>query len=257
MSGILNTQYVPVVSRLALGVELWDVARGRRATAPLEVRGPEGLLRHDSGLLALTHRDDLSSPVELHVSDPARKFVPRRLSVPIAELDDVLAAEEAGDQIPVARRSRRIALFPGAAYDVPARTTTLRGSVAHDGDPVQWARVEARLPGDGGPRWRAHGDDRGEFLLVVGPDDNTGDLDTLGGGNDTPVIRIEVTVIGRDPAAPRGDPPLEQASALGLPDPVSGGQQLPAGYEPGVREDRDLTLVLGRQTSDPDPFEPN
>jgi hypothetical protein len=260
MTIVLDERFGYVVHRLALGIELWDEARGRRLASAIDVLSPDGLLRHDSGLLVLTHRDEPASPVELHLDDPRRRLAPRRLLIPFPELADVLVAEEAGLELPVGVRSRRVSMFPGAAYDVAGRTTALRGRVVHgDGRPLRWARIEARLPGadpDEEPIWRAHGDDRGEFLLVVGTDGNTGDLARLSPADAMPVVRIEVTAIGPDPAAPPGPPPLEEVPLPALPDPVSPGVEPPAAYDPGLRMTRLVTLVLGRQTRDPDPYEP-
>ena len=145
------------------------VVRDRRLRVPLDVvvERPRGLVldRHDS-LRTLVHGDGVETSVQLLVADASRRVVPRRVALPFPPLADVLAAEAAGADLPLAPRVRRLALFPGAAYDLSTRTTALRGRVVEPGGaPLRWARVEAAPPG-GATRWRAHGDDRGEFLLV-------------------------------------------------------------------------------------------
>lgn len=247
--------YVEAIQRLALGIELVDPVRVRRVhrAVSVSVERPIGveLVRHASALHTLTYGRATSSPVRLHVSDPTRRFVARRLELPFATEQDVLDGEEAGTEIPVGERVRRIALFPGAAYDVPARTTALRGRVVSGDEPVRWARVEATLAGRDDVLWRAQGDDRGEFLLVVGPDTtNFGDL--------VSPLELDVTVVAPDPAAAAdADPPLEVAPAPGAPDDVSTGEARPDDYDPGLVETRTVPLPLGRVTSDLDPYEPS
>ena len=262
MSRSLPERYLEAIHRLALGVELVDRVRGRRVhrAVTTTVERPIGvtLMRHASALLTLTYGRGVSSPVRLLVADPTRRLVARRLELPFASEDDVLDGEAGDDEIPLAARVRRIALLPGAAYDLPERTTALRGRVLSGGEPVRWARVEARPEAGTEVLWRAHGDDRGEFLLVIG----------TGGANFGELVSplaIEVTVIAPDPppappADPESDPwadvPVELAPTPDLPDDVSSGEARPDAYDPGLAETRIVPLPLGRVTSDLDPYLP-
>jgi hypothetical protein len=99
-------------------------------------------------------------------------------------------------------------------------------------------RVEARLTGTPAVSWRAHGDDRGEFLLVVGP------LQQLQAIALTGTLDVDVTVHARprpadgspvaSPSASRDDPlwhlPIESVGTLGPGDPVTLGSDLPPAY---------------------------
>jgi hypothetical protein len=129
------------------------------------------------------------------------------------------------------RRVRRPAFFPGAAYDFNPTSTGLRGRAMRGGKPMRWARIVATLDGTSVVVGRAHGDDRGEFLLLINSSDTTGSA--------TPnPLRIQVSVVGpaAAPVPPAGDPdaldplwdlPLEIMAAPGVNDPVATGEQLP------------------------------
>src|SRR6185436_13476384 len=129
------------------------------------------------------------------------------------------------------RRIRRPVCFPGAAYDFSATTTGLRGRVTRGGKPMRWARVVAVLDGTTVVVGRAHGDDRGEFLLLINAAVTTGSA--------TPKpLNIDVTVLGpaaaptpSSPDLPKLDPlwdlPLEFLAAPGVDDPVATGVQPP------------------------------
>jgi hypothetical protein len=263
----LAARFAESVRRLALGLEPIDVYRGGRIAHALDVRveglparSAELLSRHSSCLHVLLFGPDVEAPVDVRLLDETRRYVPRRIRFAIVEADDVLAAEEAGAPVPAASRTWRPALFPGAAYDVSRRATGIRGRVLRGGEPLRWARVEARLPGGGALLGRAHGDDRGEFLLLLGVNPtNLGDL----------VSPLAIEVVVRAPAAapvpatpdqpaldPYWDLPLEVAAAPGAVDPVSTGETLPAGYAAGVVETRPVDVPLGRISSATAPFEP-
>jgi len=186
--------------------------------------------------------------------------VPRRLSLPLVDPDDLLPGTPPGPRAS-GFRIWRPAVFPGAAYPVHATATGLRGRVERDGEPVRWARIEAR---DGEDRvvGRAHGDDRGEFLLVLDPaaappGDPRTTLDF------TLVVRAPAAAPEPDPAPPgplraRTDPywdlPLEVLPASADSDPVSRGEEMPAAY---TLEERWLLegVAMGRITPHPDAFD--
>jgi hypothetical protein len=160
-----------------------------------------------------------------------------------------------------AARSRQPYLFPGAAYEVSSIATGLRGRVRRGAAPLRWARVEARLPAPTGAPpgvllGRAHGDDRGEFLLIIGSPPAP-----LG----TPAFKldVDVTVFARpvDPPAsdfaqqhdPLWDLPLELVTAPGPADPVSIGAAIPPDYTSSVKQT--ITFRLGATlTNDVAPF---
>jgi hypothetical protein len=102
-----------------------------------------------------------------------RRIVPRRVSVTIATEAAVLAAEAdpTVPPVPIWQRSFPLACFPGAAASIAPGSTVIRGRIERDDGtgqltPVRWARVRATNPSDEEIGW-AHGDDRGEFVLVV------------------------------------------------------------------------------------------
>ena len=254
--------YIAGEHRLALGVEPTDALRGTRVAAAIGMaafRSPflsPGSLqleaakveRHDTGLHVIRQRSDLPATVEIRIFDAPfaryssdmdrRRFVPRHFRVPLLPI-------EQAEQNPPGHRIRRPAMFPGAAYDVPENLTGLRGRVTRGGQPLQWCRVEA-LAG-GVLVGRAHGDDRGEFLLLV-------ESRAAGPGDLVVPLTVEVRIFGRlvpspnpgqEPIAadPLWDLPVEILPAPGAPDPVSSSQQMPAGY--GQLGSRNVNLTLG------------
>ncbi len=278
MNQFLPSRYVEMVHRLALGIEPIDAQRARRLSYPLQVgydaqvdsKRP-AIERHQSNLFALRYQPGVAERVlppgetervDLRFFDLAepfykpehdrRRVVPRRLSIPILKLKEV-EIEEVADRREFRRRIRRPAFFPGAAYDCSVTTTGLRGRVLRDGKPMRWARVVATLRGATVVVGRAHGDDRGEFLLLINARVTSGSVwpDPL---------EIEVAVFG--PAtAPTPDPedlptrdplwdlPLETLAAPGADeDLVATGEQLPntadLNYTKSVT--REITFTLGK-----------
>lgn len=293
MNAFLPTRFDEEVHRLALGLEPLDAARQTRVPFALAValeNVPDGpaaglplphLVRHEAGRYVLLYAPGLVPPVEFRIVDAgsrrgrrrnggvsapelrdARRYVPRRFRVALATEQQVLTGERTGNEVSLARRVRRPALFPGAAYDVSASATCLRGRVLRqqpppaEPAPMRWARVEART--NGVLVGRAHGDDRGEFLLVLGIDSaHTGDL--------VVPLPVDVTVTGPTarpvPAAadlPRRDPlwdlPVEEVPPANVTDTVSSGEDPPPEYVPGVSVTRTVNLPLGRITSGIAPF---
>jgi hypothetical protein len=226
---------VPGVRRLGLGIEPEDAVRRSRIGHPVELwrdGGPEDrrgerFRRRRSCRFALMVEDAVPDPVGLRLTDPAWRFVPRRLAVSAA-----------------AGRICRPALFPGPAYDLPVGAVAVRGRVLRGGEPVRWARAEALRPGTGVVIGRAHGDHRGEFLLLVGP-----------GAAATPALALPIAVVVRvfgPDAAPVPGPEAAGDALWDLPVepvPVAGGEgvlrgeTVPDGYV--SREGSTLTLELG------------
>lgn len=256
MNHFLNSSFVESLQRLALGLEPIDAGRRTRIAHPIEIaldKAPLGLPsiaiafaieRHDSCLHAVRYQPGVANQVDLRFFDAARRFVPRRLRIPVLTL---AAAESQAFTF----RVRRPVLFPGAAYDTSETATGLRGRVLRNNQPMRWARVEATLPGNGVVVGRAHGDDRGEFLLLIDSGASTiGDLENP--------LPINVTVSGpgvapspATPDLPGLDPlwdlPLEVASAPGANDPVSAGEALPANYT--ATNTRLVDFTLGKLRS--------
>lgn len=288
MNVFVESRYSEKLTRVALGLEPLDSERRTRVAHPVAVTfdaAPPGrarppIERHDSCLHVLRYyeaSEDLvemniseasgrygtrrvgfpilpSSTVALRFDDPARRFVPRRLSFPLLKA----AVADAAPFNP-RLRIRRPVLFPGAAYDVSNSITGLRGRVLRGGKPVRWARVEATLPGTTVVVGRAHGDDRGEFLLLLGTNASPlGDLE-----DNTLEIRVTafapvLALVPADPSVPELDPlwdlPLEKAALTGLPDPVSAGEVIPPGYASTLTSTRIVKFVLGKLQSGIDPF---
>lgn len=298
MNRFLDSRYSETVERLALGVEPIDGGRRGRVAHPLEITldgvprplsrpqrrartepvtvgyprretvagaRPADVLvripRHDSCVHAIVHGPATDSPIDIRIADPSRRFVPRRLRIPLPTRAQIESAELGAGPIGAAPRVRRPVLFPGAAYDVSESATGVRGRVVRADRPLRWARVEARLgagPQPGPLLGRAHGDDRGEFLLVLG--ENPGAVGPL-----VSPLSVRVTVTGPDPvpvpASPslsREDPlwdlPLEPVPAAPAADLVAEGTQPPPAYAPGRTVSRTIDLPLGRIASESEPF---
>ncbi len=279
MNEFLQAPYVEHIERLAAGLEPVDALRRSRIGPPVCVLRDAPLT--EAEIVALRdRRGDVAEVLprfESHgsrrhvlryapgvfraavpyvdvrlVEGPRRvgprRFVPRRLRIP-------LVSPESADGRSPGFRIRHPALYPGAAYDVHETATGVRGRVERGGVALRWVRVEAR-DGAGVLVGRAHGDDRGEFLLILGSEGN-------GMGEPRREIDVRVEVFGPaspPPAAsalvratdPLWDLPLEALPDTDVPDPVTRGEQHP--WADQVSTIRMLTLRLGRITSERDPF---
>lgn len=269
MNEFLPDRFVERVERLILGIEPRDAQRATRLAHPIDVvldkpsfspaprtwdvavgaADPIGsrhpVPRHNSCRHALVFPPAMDSPIAIRMYDAARRFVPRRISYPLP----VAIANQGPPS-----RVRRPVLYPGAAYDVPQTATGIRGRVtwnqpAVNEVPARWVRVEAAINGE--VVGRAHGDDRGEFLLLLRSE--------AGGLGDLPAPLVaQVTVFG--PPAPLvvsaddpfGDLPLEALAAD--PDTISPGENLPPGYASTALSTRPVTFELGRLLANQDKF---
>ena len=273
MNLYVDGRYAETTHRLAQGFEPIDALRGGRVPHPvrIEVEGPLPRLfrdrkapyrraidpgdtrptisRHDSCRHALLYQPSLADHVDVRIYDHARRYVPRRLRVPL------LTVEEAESR-PAAHRVRRPGLLPGTAYDVSERTTGLRGRVLRGGLPMRWVRVEARLPGSLALVGSAQGDDRGEFLLLPSPE--AAPFVDL---SDPLELRVSVSgpavaPVPADPDLPTRDPlwdlPLEELPPPGDPDPVSAGETFPVGFVSSPTASRIVPFRLGRILSGAD-----
>lgn len=263
MNQFLPSTFSEHVERLALGLEPLDAGRMTRIGFPFQVTfdaAPFGLPRprierHDSCLYVLRYSPVLTGAVELRFFDASRflyrpehdrrRFVPRRLRIPLLPL-------ASADAQPFTHQVRRPLLFPGAAYDISPTATGLRGRIERNHLPVRWTRIEAKLPGNSLVAGRAHGDDRGEFLLLIRAEASSiGDL-----MNPLP---IEVTIFApltvltpSSPTLSACDPlwdlPVEETPTPGTPDQVSSGEALPTGYVAKITTT--VNVILGRLRSD-------
>lgn len=180
------------------------------------------------------------------VDQDPRRFVPRRVALTPVLVDGLPPASTVN--------TRTAWLWPGAAYPLPARSTAVRGRVLRDlgggqSEPIAWARVVCTKPGAGAPNFASekklgwgHGDDRGEFLLVLG-------ASAVSGGGALPAqIPLHIWVFLPPPEAvwsaddPLASLPLEDGGISALDD-VLKGRAVPAAYLP--QSARALTLKLG------------
>lgn len=257
MNTVLPPRWSERSHRLALGVEPVDAARGGRIGLPVQVamdrwdgrsrNNPpalpwepadprERIARSDACRHRLLLRPGIASPLDIRLLDGEKRYVPRRLSV---ELPDTLSPPESPPGSPPeprpAGRVIRPALFPGAAYPVPSGAVGCRGRVTAEGAPLRWARVVAERT-DGTVIGRAHGDENGEFLLLLSSE-------TVVGAEMALPLRATVTVFGPGvppsplPGDPADDPlwelPLEAADDTGFGAAVLAGEVEPDGYVAG------------------------
>jgi hypothetical protein len=271
MNLFVNTRFVERLSTLAVGIEPVDFAAGGRVPQGVELaieqvpqpswlwRPPRQgqdindilprMERHATCRYVVRYRPGLLDHVNVRVIDRSRQFVGRRFEIPVETAAQVAADEAAevrtgmGALMPEPRsrrpfRTRRPSLFPGAAYPASSGATGLRGSVARAGAPLRWVRVEARLNG-GELVGRAHGDDRGEFLLLVAlPPTHVGVV--------TDPLAVTLTVFASDtppapirPDLPALDPYWDLPQELLAPpgtrsDLVADGATPPSGYRPAA-----------------------
>ena len=249
-----------VVHRLALGVEPFDAMTGVRAGGAVRVgrevtprrrprRPPSAAdllgvrpvveLEHTgAGRFKLRHGPGVRDRVRVRVDDPGRRWAPRRFDVALWTLPEVSAVDTgAGPAIPVAARTLQPRLLPGPAWNPARGSTCVRGRVTWAGRPVRWPRLVATDAGNATVGW-AHGDENGEFLLVitdlgtvVPPPPNTLDV-TL-----TVQIPDPTRAAAADPRDPVADLVVEPiARVLTPPTPGSPGHEVllgraaPAGY---------------------------
>ena len=182
--------------------------------------------RHHSGRFALLYHQRSSTTIDLRIVDnqralrsgggidrfgvgQGRRIVPRRVRITIPTEAAVLNAEAdpSVPPIPIWQRSFPLACFPGAAGALPSGATVIRGRVERDDGtgqmiPVHWTRVRATNAAGHEIGW-AHGDDRGEFALVVEQSDN----DIVAPANPLPV-NLRVGYMDPAPVPDPADPTL-------------------------------------------------
>lgn len=248
MNQFVDPRYLENIYRLAIGFQPTDALRLQRIFRPVEMtveQPPKAgkkpvILRHSSCLHALLYYPALVNQVNVRIQEDLRQFVPRRFAVPLHTL-------ATADSFPFTDRVRRPFMFPGAAFDIDSCATGIRGRVLRDGLPMRWARIQAVLSSSGQVVGRAHGDDRGEFLLVIG-------ADAIPIGDLVNPLTLQVTVFGPavmpvppTPDASSIDPlwdlPVEALPPPGAPDTVSTGETLPATYTATAVANIDFNLA--------------
>ncbi|MEO1057473.1 MAG: hypothetical protein AAFY28_11215 [Actinomycetota bacterium] len=237
------------------------------------------LERHRSGRFAARYEDPrpLGPTPTLRVVDDelvgsarraghGRRFVPRRITTTLAPGDAVRSADADPTVAPhpLWQRAFPLWMFPGASGLVSPRATVLRGRVVRvdpaDGRraPVRWCRVRAvdTVGRDAG--W-AHGDDRGEFVLVA--QTPVGEI-----GPTADPLRVELSIGARPvpPAPDPADPTLAEVDPLWdlpvetvAPAPVASSEPTLTGraFLPLVHtvvapvDPTPIALALGRQTT--------
>jgi hypothetical protein len=205
---------VRVVHRLAVGIEVVDAMRGTLADVVVTTEDgatwPRG---RRPGRFRQLVRPGLTSPLLVRVTDERRRYVPRRFTLPF----DV---EEPSWTV-------RVPLFPGAGFRPHGAATGLRGRVVDQaGHTVPWARVTARHPASHRVAGRAHGDERGEFLLLLVPGPRLDDL--------FPAFEFTVEITVAVPSVPSDELVAEVPPSLDEVDDITKGEDAPPGYLTGV-----------------------
>jgi hypothetical protein len=251
-----------VTHRLALAVEVYDAVTSRLADAPVRVgreaaghltAGPgeqlpdpgwpcQDLERSGKARFKLRRAPQLPAVITLRIDDPARRFVPRRVSITLWSEVDTEAADQhppAGAYVPVNSRLLRIWLAPGSAYPLPRGATAIRGRVLRGAaggvlspdHPVRWPRVTATGPGNALVGW-THGDERGEFLLLV---TSAGNLPPLADAQ----FSVDIDVVGRPSAQTPPPDPADRCADLVA-------ENIPRSSAPPAAGDLDNDLLRGR-----------
>jgi hypothetical protein len=244
-----------IMHRLRLAVEVLDQLSSRPVTAPVEIQRIGSRRRLTSGagdsgrFVLLFSRQQLSShdlaafpprTATLRLIDRSRQYVPRRFEVELRQPADVEAVdrEPPGNPVPALARLLRVWLSPGAAYQPGGGFTLLRGRVLNGTEPVRWPRLAAAQ----GPGMRivgrAHGDEKGEFLLPIVALGSAGPIVTR------PVLPVTLLVWARGPGGPP-PPTAQQLAADPLADlPVD---TIALSAVPPAAADLDSPLLRGEQ----------
>jgi hypothetical protein len=218
--------------------------------------------RNGVGRFAITYSvPGLASPAAVRLYDTKRRYVPRRFRLPVPTQAAIVSAEQAAESAPwppIPSRVFRPTLYPGANRGAQAGATVVRGRVLRsDGSIARWARVSAIDAGHGYPLGWAHGDDRGEFYLVLLSSD--AGLFTVSSG----LVGVTLTISARpvpvtidSPAESEADPlwdlEVETLPPPGSPDTVSDGRTPPPDYSTAITAT--LSFVKGAVSHPRKPF---
>lgn len=268
-------EHADILHRLALAVDCRDAVTGHRVATAVQIgrEVPQEVLPrgHDR---AWPCRDliakgagraiimlDLRAPtrVRLRIVDPRRRYVARRFDLPLWTLKEVLDEESAGSPVPAASRLLGPWLLPGSAAPLSRGATTVRGRVVRGTDPVRWPRITARGPGRQAVGW-AHGDERGEFVLVI---EDTGTLPPPAPTE----FPVQLYVTAKVPAAPDPFDPYADLTIEPVPrstappgrddlDNVLRGRTTPADHVPSATVLPPISVPVGQELllASPVPF---
>ena len=222
-----------------LAVVLARAAADKAATPPPDsASDPTNLVLQAWGELR-------TSPAGYGSGNDPRRFVPRSLSLTPVQTHGLPSRSAAN--------IRTALLWPGANYPLGGSSTAVRGRIRRGPapgtqQPVAWARVVITRP-SGPPHFAtetqlgwAHGDDRGEFLVVLGPGA------VPGGANLPASLALRVWVFlpptdAFDATKPLASLPLE-VGGQAASNAVLDGKQVPAAY---LRQGPvDISLPMGR-----------
>jgi hypothetical protein len=267
--------YLERIERLLVGLEVVDALSQLRITEPIRVvreigrkrlprelrlrldrllDGTEGqvpLGRHETclysvfqGEIAGERGGVLPNNLVLRVTDPMRRYVPRRLLVDLTQPRPVYILTR---NIPGEPVRAPLELCPGSNASLQSRTTTIHGPVRKTGLPARWARLELRqrsVTNTGALVGVAHGDDRGEYVLVV--DARAGTVGALQNSLD-----LQLGVFLHNPPAVAADKKLSDPF-WDLPIDTQPLAQTSAGVTVngnyGAPTRLDITVQLGRDT---------
>jgi len=157
----------PLTDRLVLTQLRAGYERPRSPFVPVPVPSYPCIAFDAAGPARFTLRHDvpLPSTIQVRIDDPSRRFVARRLRIPLWP-ENRVDGGGARPFIPTDHRLLRVWLWPGAAAALSPGSTVIRGRVRRGGKPARWARVTATGATQSIAGY-AHADDRGEFVLVV------------------------------------------------------------------------------------------
>jgi hypothetical protein len=218
----------PLATQVRIGAEVVP----RLRTYPDDPTWPcADLIPHGLGRATRLHQPPMPANITVRIDDPTRRYVPRRLTTALRSDADITASDnQTGTYIPVGSREMRPWLSPGSAYQMPRSTTAVRGRVARGAGAARWPRITAIGQGGQEIGW-AHGDDRGEFVLVIV---------STGAIHPPAPSTLAVTLIVTAPSNPSEvtDDPLADLVVETVPQP----------QVPPTDSDRDSPLLRGRAT---------
>ena len=159
--------------RLALGVEVIDAVTESAVPTVLSIererhdRPDTTLIGGRGGRFRLLHGLSVRDEVTLRIFDQERRYVPRRFRVPLWTEAEVRQNEDDPTKafVPAGSRTLRPWLAPDVGCPCSG-ATGLRAQLLLDREPLRWARITAATDG-GTVLGRTHGNDRGEFLLLL------------------------------------------------------------------------------------------
>jgi len=201
------------------------------------------------------NQDGSPPRITVRIDDFRRRFVPRRFRIALwtklelESADPTPGAGPTGPYVPMASRLLRPFLFPGAMYTAPRGTTAIRGRVVTtQGKEVRWPRVIAKNAGDEAVGI-AHGDEHGEFLLII---TDLGTMPALV----TETFEVDLEIFAwKSNAAPTPDPTdrvadlvvesVDRTHAADPDNPVLLGIEIPSDYTQSTTAKPHFTVTVG------------